>query len=140
MDPGRIGLPSTGCKPVALPLSYGPTKIYRGSSILTKSGQTTATELRAQHIYSINKTVPMSIGTVLLSHAKDLLLARQNLEHLSVALFAGAGHRSPLSAALSLERNLMGIFHDSSRLVSASYAICFNLIHCFSLIINLSTV
>ncbi len=32
MDPGRIELPFPGCKPGALPLSYGPTKIHRGSS------------------------------------------------------------------------------------------------------------
>lgn len=61
MDPGRIELPSTGCKPVALPLSYGPTKIYRGSSILTKSGQTTPTMLQARCVYSINKTAPRRI-------------------------------------------------------------------------------
>jgi len=80
----------------------------------------------------------MSIGAVLLLHAKTKLLIRQNPEHFGVALFAGTGHRFSLGAAFSFERGLMGIFHHSFGFTLN--AICFCLSHGFYLIINLSTV
>jgi len=85
-------------------------------------------------LYLYHKTTPPRRGCFM---RKNLFLARQNLEHFGATLFASAGHRPSLGAALSLKRNLLGVFHNPARLVPAPDAICFYFIHIFCLIIKL---